>query len=106
MMRTLDKGDNSDVVCGRQIVARDAEAWSELWQFHAHARPTPDVDFVTETVVAIFLGTRSTTGYAVELVAHRDADFGMIVDFRVSQPAPGAAVAQVVTTPFHIVAIP
>ena len=54
--RTLFTGDMSAITAARRAVARDATEYAALWAEHGHSAPAPDVDFFTETVVAVFIG--------------------------------------------------
>jgi hypothetical protein len=103
--RTVDKGSRSEVAVARQVTVRDADAWAALWRTHAPDRPQPVVDFAREMVVGIFLGTRPTAGFAVEIVGYRLEGDRMVVTYRESRPAGGTLTAQVLTAPFHLAAI-
>jgi protease stability complex PrcB-like protein len=105
-MRSLDKGPMSQVDSARQAVARSAAEWSALWSQHAGDRARPAVDFSKEMVVAVFLGTRPTAGFSVEVVGARQEGATLIVSYRESRPQPGVVTAQVLTSPFHVVAVP
>ena len=104
--RTVDKGGQSEVAAPRQVTIRDADAWAALWRAHAPDRPQPAVDFAREMVVGIFLGTRPTAGFAVEIAGYRLEDNRLVVTYRESRPAAGTLTAQVLTAPFHLAAIP
>jgi hypothetical protein len=52
------------------------------------------------------MGERPTAGYAVNIVSVVDVGSEIEVEIDVRQPAPGDVVAQVVTAPFLIAAIP
>jgi hypothetical protein len=104
--RSLDRGTLSEVSTPRQVAVRDAGAWEMLWRVHAPARPSPPVDFASEMVVGVFVGTRPSAGFGVEIVGYRlDAD-GVVIQYRESSPPRGAITAQVLTTPYHLVVIP
>jgi hypothetical protein len=104
--RSIDKGPASQIDGARQAVARSAAEWSTLWSQHAGDRARPAVDFDKEMVVAVFLGTRPTAGFSVEVVGVREDGATLIVSYRESRPQPGAVAAQVLTSPFHVVAVP
>lgn len=104
--RTIEKGDQSDIDSPRQVVVRDAAEWRMLWQQHAPNRPLPPVDFSKESVIAIFMGSRNTAGYSVTILSTTDANGVLIVKYRETNPSPGGVAAQVLTVPYHIVAIP
>jgi hypothetical protein len=104
-VRSLDRGTRSDIVVARQVTIRDQDAWAALWQEHAAARPRPAVDFSSEMVVGVFLGTRPTAGYGTEIVGYRGADSDIVIQYRESGPPRGAITAQVLTSPFHLVVV-
>jgi hypothetical protein len=104
--RSLDKGSTSDVAAARQVTIRDRDAWMALWRVHGSSRPLPDVDFSREMVVGVFLGSRPTAGFAVEIVGYREVGDAVVVQYRETAPAPDAITAQVIVSPYHLVAIP
>ncbi len=106
MSRTIEKGDQSHVDQPTQVVVRDQTEWQRLWQRHAPDRPLPAVDFAAESVVALFLGARNTAGYSVAVLSTTEANGVLLVRYKETVPAPGAIAAQVLTFPYHIVAIP
>ena len=104
--RTVDKGDRSQIITARQVVARTQAEWDELWRVHKPARPLAAVDFSKEMVVAIFLGTKPTPGYGVTIVSAVEEGGAVRVRYRETSPPPDAIAAQVITYPYQIVAIP
>ena len=104
--RSLDRGVQSEVGAARQVTVRDREAWTTLWRAHGSSRPLPDVDFSREIVVGVFLGSRPTAGFAVEIVGYREAGNDVVVQYRETSPAADAITAQVIVSPYHLVAIP
>jgi len=106
-LRTIGKGPTSDIESARQMVIRTPAEWQMVWQAHAPAdRQLPTVDFAREIVLAVFLGQRPTAGYGVEIVRTINANGTLIVDYVETKPAPGAVAAQLITSPFHLVAVP
>lgn len=67
--------------------------------------PLPEVDFGSSSVAAVFLGTRSTGGYSVEVqnVALQDGE--LYLDVATSEPAPGSVTTQALTNPWVMVRI-
>jgi len=104
--RSLDRGVQSEVGAARQVTVRDREAWTALWRAHGSSRSLPDVDFSREIVVGVFLGSRPTAGFAVEIVGYREAGNDVVVQYRETSPAADAITAQVIVSPYHLVAIP
>lgn len=96
----------SQVDSPRQAVARTAAEWAALWKMHAGESQPPSVDLDARTVVAVFLGSRPTAGYAVEIVGTRTANGALIVQWQERRPAGRDILAQVLTAPATIVSIP
>lgn len=105
-MRSIDKGQNSQIDTARQVSARTADEWTKLWMQHAGARARPMVDFNKEVVAAVFLGSRPSAGYGVEIVRARPDGAAMVVSYKETRPSPDSVAAQVLTAPYHIVAVP
>ncbi len=105
-MRTIDKGMTSDMDAPRQASARSVEEWSRLWMQHAGERTRPSFDFSKDVVVAVFMGTRPTAGFGVEIVRVREEGPTLVVSYKETRPAPDSVTAQILTSPFHIVAVP
>lgn len=105
-MRTIDKGTQSRIDEARTVTVRSPEEWATLWRAHAPDKPPPPVDFTREMVVGVFIGTRPTAGYAVEIVGARQEGDALVVEYRVGSPARDAITAQILTTPYHLVAMP
>jgi hypothetical protein len=96
----------SGVDVPKQIVARTTAEWAALWRQHAGETVLPKVDFASRTVVAVFLGTRSSAGYAVEITGTRHDQGALIVEWSERRPERGTLSAQVLTSPAHIATIP
>ena len=104
-MRTIDRGSQSSIEQARTVVVRSADEWSTLWHAHAPDKPAPVVDFTKEMVVGVFLGSRPTSGYSVEIVESRQEGDTAVVQYREGSPARDMMTAQVMTAPYHLVAI-
>ena len=105
-MKTVARGVNSAVDDGRQVIARTPDEWTKVWRLHDSKRPAPAVDFTREMVVGVFMGSRPTGGFGVEIVGTRQEGDAVIVQYRESMPGPGSMTAQVLTSPFHLVSVP
>ena len=105
-LRSVEKGAESLVDVQRQATARDGTEWTALWHAHSWDRPEPVIDFSREMVVGVFMGTRPTAGFAVEIVGYRDSGSGVVVQYRETTPARDAITAQILVSPYHLVAIP
>jgi hypothetical protein len=100
---TVAQGAMSNIEEPRQVVVRTAAEWQALWKEHDPQRAAPSVDFAQSIVVAVFLGTRPTAGFAVEITAVRTEGNRAVVEYRERRPARDALLAQILTSPFHIV---
>jgi hypothetical protein len=105
-LRSIEKGAQSNVDDRLQASARTSAEWTALWKKHNFDKPAPAVDFSKEMVVAVFMGSRPTAGFAVEIVSAEERGGKMVVAFRETAPASGTVSAQILTAPYHIVAIP
>jgi hypothetical protein len=105
-LRVLDKGIQSRVDEGRQVIVRTPAEWTALWRQHSPDRDQPRVDFGRDMVVGVFLGSRATAGFSVEVVSAHSEEGTLIVRFRETRPKTDVIVAQVITSPYHLVAIP
>lgn len=103
---TIARDSMSGVGVARQAVARTHDEWSALWRQHAGGKPLPKVDFSTRTVVAVFLGSRPSAGYGVEITRTRLDGKTLIVEWREIAPGRDSLVAQVITSPAVLAAIP
>ena len=90
-------------------LATSAAQFENLWR-RAYGTmlsppPLPEVDFGRESVAAVFLGTRTSGGYGVEV--HNVALEGSeaFLDVAVTEPAPGALTTQALTNPWVMVAL-
>jgi hypothetical protein len=105
-VRTVGKGPMSAIDMPRQVTVRSAADWAALWRANGARESVPMVDFAREMVVGVFLGSRPTAGYGVEIVRTVNASGTLIVEYVEAAPLPGAVTAQVLTAPYHLAAIP
>ncbi len=103
LLATVAQGAMSGIEEPRQAVVRTAAEWQALWKEHAPGQAAPAVDFAQSMVVAVFLGSRPTAGFEVEITAVRQEGGRTVVDYVEGRPPPDALTAQVLTSPFHIV---
>jgi hypothetical protein len=102
---TIARGTDSQITEPREAVVRSADEWGALWSAHRSERP-PTVDFSRFMVVGVFLGTRPTSGYTVEIVRVHSQDGVTTVEYREGRPAADSFNLQVLTAPFQLVRIP
>jgi hypothetical protein len=105
-IETVARGEMSGIEEPRQAVARTAEEWAALWREHAGAKPVPKIDFTKRMVVAVFLGTRPSAGYAAEITGTRAEGTGLVVLWAERRPDRDVVTAQILTSPGHLVTVP
>lgn len=103
---SIAQGDMSDQQTARQAIVRTAEDWKALWSDHSPNQVLPEIDFASQMVVGVFLGTKPTDGWEVEVVGVQGDEDALVVQYAVRQPRRGQMVAQILTQPFHLVAVP
>jgi uncharacterized membrane protein len=102
VLTTIARGDASRMSEPRRVIARTNQEWQTLWATHAGPDgPAPEVDMSAVTVAAVFAGEKPTPGYGVDIQLR---DGTLVVEEQ--QPAPGGVLAQMITSPFHIVSVP
>jgi hypothetical protein len=104
--RTIEKGGQSHIGSAQRVIARTDAEWAQLWQQHAPDRPRPDVDFSQEMVVGVFMGTRPNAGFSTAITSATAGNGAIIVRYSETTPTPGSVSAQILTAPYHLVAIP
>jgi hypothetical protein len=104
--RTIEKGDQSNIDEARQVLVRSDAEWTKLWQQHAADRPRPQVDFSKEMVVGLFMGSRPSAGFSTAVISATAGNGALMVRYSETMPSARTVSAQVLTFPFHLVAIP
>jgi VWFA-related protein len=105
-MTTISSDQMSGVDAARQVVAKTAAEFEALWRQHAPGRPAPAIDFTKNMVVAVFLGSRPSGGFQVQITdVRRDGD-GLLVTWAERAPGRDQMSAQVMTAPSQLVTVP
>jgi PrcB C-terminal len=104
--RTIEKADQSNIDDAKRVLVRTDAEWTKLWQQHSPDRPRPAIDFSKEMVVGVFMGSRPNAGFSTAIVSATIANGALIVRYTETIPASGRVSAQVLTFPYHLVAIP
>ena len=114
----LDGGAMSAATEPFEIAIRDAKALAGLWaglnagRADADGNPPPEpdswksVDFSRETVLAVGLGSRPTSGFSVEILEVRPRGDGAEALWREVRPARDCINLQVITNPWVAVRVP
>jgi hypothetical protein len=104
--RTIEKGDQSNIEDATQMVVQTDAEWAALWRRHAPDRPMPKVDFAREMVIGVFMGSRPNAGFSTAVISAIVVKGVLVATYRDTVPTPGTVAAQVLTFPYHLVAIP
>ena len=105
-MRVLARGSQSFIDARKEVVARSQAELDAVWKMHAPNHTPPAVDFDREMVVGLFVGSKNTAGYSVEIADVAQGPNALVVRYREQEPAKSAIVAQVITSPYFLVAVP
>ena len=104
---SVHHGTQSQIEEAREVTIRTAAEWEALWKEHAPpSARLPRVDFSKDMVVGVFLGTRPTGGYSVDIVSVESTAGETVVTYRETQPARDLMVIQALSSPVHLVRIP
>jgi VWFA-related protein len=103
----VTRGLHSAVDEYREVVARNEAEWQALWKsLPVGEQASPRVTFENTMVVAVFLGSRPTSGYSVEFTGVALDGDTLVVEYAEREPAPGTMTAQVMTSPFAVAGVP
>jgi hypothetical protein len=106
-LTTIGRGDGSGIAEPRRTIIRDRVEWRVLWAAHAGPESeAPVVDFGSHIVAAAFAGERPTAGFQIEIAAVRREGSVQTLVVTERKPPAGMMAAQMIVTPFHIVALP
>lgn len=104
-MREIARGYHSQQRTPLFELVTDAARLNALWRLHgSSARPT--IDFSKHAVLALFLGEKTTGGYAVVVERVTRRGDALEVDVAVYEPGPGCMTTQALTQPFQFVEVP
>jgi hypothetical protein len=102
---TVQRGDLSAIEERREVVVRTSAEWAALWKQHSPGQKPPAFDPARSMVVGVFLGSRPSGGFGVEITGVQRDGADLVVTYRESKPDPQMMVIQMVTAPFHLVRI-
>jgi PrcB C-terminal len=105
-MTTINSNHMSGIDTPQQSVARTAGEFETLWRRHAPSQPLPAVDFGKQMVLAVFLGSRPSGGFNVQITNVQSFGKDLVVQWVETRPAPGMSAATVMTSPAHLVTVP
>jgi hypothetical protein len=82
------------------VTARDQRGWELVWQLVGEQPPGPLPEGAV--AVSVFLGSRPTGGYGVDIVGMSYREDQVLVFYRITEPPEGAAVTQALTAPYTV----
>jgi len=104
--KTLEQGVQSHVDEARQVVVRTDAEWARLWQEHGGERQRPAVNFAMDMVLGVFMGSRPTAGFRVDILSATPHEGKLVVRYQEITPGRGAVTAQIITSAYHLVVVP
>ena len=91
------------------LVINDNAQWQSLWQTLFSNRgdkpPLPEIDFTNRTIVAVFQGTQSSSGYEILIEEIVETENSLEVAVKAFAPGRKCGVLGTLTRPFDIVEI-
>jgi hypothetical protein len=85
------------------LAISDEEEFQRMLSQAYFEEPIAEVDFDRYIVIAAMQGPKNTAGYSISIVHAVQEGSEVRVEISVVEPEPGAAVAQVLTSPYHLV---
>ncbi|HRN17639.1 MAG TPA: protease complex subunit PrcB family protein [Trueperaceae bacterium] len=79
--------------------------WQRAYGSQLTVPPVPSLDYRRETVVALFLGTKPSGGYGLEVRSVREEEGDLYVDLTLTEPAAGSITTQALTSPWLIIRV-
>ena len=109
-IRTVAKGAFSGLTEAKEQIIKNQKEWQEVWpKLSARLRDgakVPEVDFAKEMLVLVSMGEQRTGGYNIEISKVEISEDKLKVHVNRREPASGGFNLQVLTAPFHVVAVP
>lgn len=97
----------SNITAPRQVVVKDAAAWTALWAEHSKTRiAAPSVDFSRNMVVAVFSGDVSSGCKTTSIVKVVSREGKMVVEYQERDITTVAVCLPVVSQPMQAVSVP
>jgi len=99
--QTLKKGNYSGHTSSGYYLINNLDEWTEVFE----KSPQPEINFSKTTIIAVFMGQRSTGGFGIEVKEIIDTGFLVVVKVEKTGPGKGCMVPMVLTSPFHVVEV-
>jgi hypothetical protein len=83
---TVQRGDLSGIEERREVVVKTAAEWAALWKQHNPGQKPPAIDFTRSMVACVFLGSRPSGGFAIDVTSVQRDGADPTVIYRESKP--------------------
>ncbi len=105
--KTILKEQYSSIQKKQDMIITKASAWESLWeQMHKNVQPMPSlpkVDFSQEMLIGVFMGTKSTGGYDINIQSIKETESEIVVTVKEIFPRNTGFVSTALTQPTHVV---
>ena len=92
-----------------RVVIYTENQWEEIWKKVQVLRlPVPElpkIDFEKEMIIAVFMGTRSSGGYEIEIKNISKTEKEIVVGVEEKEPSPDSLRTMALTSPYHVVIV-
>lgn len=104
--KTIVSDSFSNIETAREVVIKDAAAWSALWAEHSNTRiAAPEVDFSRNMLVAVFQGNNPICG-SFDVVYAGAKDGKLLVEVEIRDLSPVALCLAAITQPMRVALLP
>lgn len=105
--KTIVSESFSNIETPREVVIKDAAAWSVLWAEHSKTRiAAPQVDFSRNMLVAVFQGSGNPGCGTFDVVHVGAKDGKLLVEYEIRDMSPVMLCLAAVTQPMRVVSVP
>lgn len=105
--KTIVSESFSNIASPREVVIRDAAAWSALWAEHSKTgSAAPPVDFSRNMLVAVFQGSGNPGCGSFDVVYAGSHEGKVLVEYEMRDMSPVMVCPAVVTQPMRVVSLP
>lgn len=107
--QTLKQGVMSGINKKEEHLVTEGKQWGNLWgRIHSNETPVPNmpsVNFSINQVLAVFMGSKNTGGYGIEIKQVVDTGKQIVAVVTEITPPEGSITTQAITQPYHIIKI-
>lgn len=92
-----------------QLIIKSAEEYQRFasqFEQGGFGEPLQEVDFSRHMVAGVWMGESNSSGYSIEITGFEELEDSFRIWVRNGYPDPSCAYLTVITTPFHIAALP